>query len=62
MNDSTWFKSSYSTGSGNNCLEASRLPHAIHVRDSKLGPDPQLAFDGPAWATFIAAIPSESAT
>jgi hypothetical protein len=38
-----WFKSSYSSDSGGNCVEVAACPHAIHIRDSKL-------HDGPAFA------------
>ncbi|MEU4656832.1 DUF397 domain-containing protein [Streptomyces sp. NPDC023723] len=48
----TWFKSTYSSGSGNNCVEVADLTHTAHravaVRDSKnasgsvllIGPEP----------------------
>ncbi|MGX1269752.1 DUF397 domain-containing protein [Streptomyces phaeoluteigriseus] len=49
-----WFKSSYSSGSGDNCIEVAALPHHIHVRDSKDKSGPQLALSPAAWAEFVA--------
>lgn len=37
-----WFKSSYSSGSGDDCVEVAPLPHRIHVRDSKDKSGPHL--------------------
>ncbi|MFE7762353.1 DUF397 domain-containing protein [Streptomyces sp. NPDC057438] len=51
-----WFKSSYSSASGDDCVEvAVALPHAIHVRDSKANtaPGPQLTLSPAAWADFV---------
>jgi hypothetical protein len=50
----TWFKSSYSSGEGGECLEVAPCPHTIHVRDSKNPTGPQLALSSPAWADFLA--------
>ncbi|MEV6312641.1 DUF397 domain-containing protein [Streptomyces sp. NPDC051840] len=33
--DLSWFKSSYSGGDGDNCIEIAVRPDAVHVRDSK---------------------------
>ncbi|MFJ4682628.1 DUF397 domain-containing protein [Streptomyces sp. NPDC088789] len=38
-----WFKSSYSTGSGGECVEVAVRPHVVHVRASK-----DVARPGPA--------------
>ncbi|GAA2076235.1 DUF397 domain-containing protein [Actinomadura alba] len=35
MNNPTWRKSTCSDGSGNDCVEAARLPGAVGLRDSK---------------------------
>lgn len=46
-------KSSYSTGTGQNCVEVARTPTGVAVRDSqnrKLG---HLAFDATEWHTFL---------
>ncbi|MBD0837696.1 DUF397 domain-containing protein [Streptomyces sp. TRM68416] len=50
----TWFKSSYSDGTGNNCLEAAHLPPAIAIRDSKNPTGPALVLPASAWAPFVA--------
>ncbi|MER6143735.1 DUF397 domain-containing protein [Streptomyces sparsogenes] len=52
-----WRKSSYSNGSGGNCVEVAELAGGgAVVRDSK---DPEravLAFSGRAWGDFVAAV------
>ncbi|MFM9592863.1 DUF397 domain-containing protein [Streptomyces scabiei] len=53
-----WFKSSYSSGDGDDCVEvAVALPQAIHVRDSKSntepGPQLTLTLSPAAWADFV---------
>jgi len=52
MTDLTWFKSSYSTGDGGDCVEVAAATDAIHVRDSKDPEGPALAFGRDAWASF----------
>ncbi|MFI8106623.1 DUF397 domain-containing protein [Streptomyces sp. NPDC086023] len=50
-----WAKSSYSSSSeGDDCVEVAATPTAVHVRDSKAVPGPQLAFGTAAWAGFVA--------
>ncbi|MER5633643.1 DUF397 domain-containing protein [Streptomyces nitrosporeus] len=50
-----WFKSSYSDSSNpNDCVEVATAPGAVHVRDSKNVPGPQLGFAPAAWAGFVA--------
>ncbi|UUU33643.1 DUF397 domain-containing protein [Streptomyces sp. CA-210063] len=51
-----WFKSSYSGGSGTECVEAAFVQGGAAVRDSKDLSLPWLTFSGKAWADFIAAI------
>ncbi|MZE68078.1 DUF397 domain-containing protein [Streptomyces sp. SID5789] len=51
--DSAWFKSSYSTGSGGECIEAAVRPATVHVRDSKDTTRAGLAVDSTAWAAFV---------
>ncbi|MER7710348.1 DUF397 domain-containing protein [Streptomyces werraensis] len=51
--DSAWFKSSYSTGSGGECIEVAVRPTTVHVRDSKDTTRAPLAVDPTAWAAFI---------
>ncbi|MEU3481692.1 DUF397 domain-containing protein [Streptomyces sp. NPDC033754] len=49
-----WFKSSYSSGEGGECVEVATDGAAIRVRDSKEHGGPQLAFARDAWAGFVA--------
>ncbi|MGQ4720299.1 DUF397 domain-containing protein [Streptomyces tunisiensis] len=53
VSDSAWFKSSYSTGSGGECIEVAVRPTTVHVRDSKDTTRAPLAVDPTAWAAFI---------
>ncbi|MEU6482812.1 DUF397 domain-containing protein [Streptomyces sp. NPDC046887] len=50
-----WFKSSFSDNSNpNDCVEVAVAPAAVHVRDSKNVPGPQLGVAPTAWAAFVA--------
>ncbi|MBP2403149.1 DUF397 domain-containing protein [Streptomyces syringium] len=49
-----WFRSSYSTEQGGNCVEVAALPTTIHVRDSKVPDGPRLALSPEAWSAFTA--------
>jgi hypothetical protein len=49
----TWFKSTYSTGSGGECVEVAAHPRTVYVRDSKDPAGPVLAFPPAAWAAFV---------
>ncbi|MFG2432088.1 DUF397 domain-containing protein [Streptomyces sp. NPDC048590] len=49
----TWFKSSYSSGSGDSCIEVALAPEAVHVRDSKDEGGPRLSLTPAAWARFV---------
>ena len=57
-----WFKSSYSSGSGDNCVEVAACPSTIHFRDSKNRRNrqnprgPQLALAPATWTEFIRAV------
>ncbi|GEC08044.1 DUF397 domain-containing protein [Streptomyces spinoverrucosus] len=51
-----WFKSSYSSGSGDDCVEVATSPTTIHVRDSKNKRGPQLTLSPEAWVGFISRI------
>ncbi|MFE7121745.1 DUF397 domain-containing protein [Streptomyces sp. NPDC057654] len=56
-NDATaWFKSSYSGGEGNACVEIADCASAVRVRDSKDTTIPGLTVSKGAWAFFIAGI------
>ncbi|MDQ1035040.1 hypothetical protein QFZ75_001456 [Streptomyces sp. V3I8] len=48
-----WFKSTYSSGEGGECVEIAAGQTAIHVRDSKERGGPQLAFARATWAGFV---------
>lgn len=49
-----WFKSSYSGGEGDNCVEVALRPEAVHVRDSKDTSRRPLVVTPAAWAAFTA--------
>ncbi|MGW0912307.1 DUF397 domain-containing protein [Streptomyces sp. NPDC002784] len=53
-----WFKSSYSSNDGPECVEVAISPTtpttpAVHVRDSKDPDGTRLAFTGHAWSAFL---------
>ncbi|MFF5285951.1 DUF397 domain-containing protein [Streptomyces sp. 62] len=48
-----WFKSSYSTGDGGNCVEVATAPTTVHVRDSKNPTGPQLTLSPGTWTEFL---------
>jgi hypothetical protein len=48
-----WRKSSYSGGSGGNCVELASQDGRVLVRDTKqAGNGPVVTFSGPAWRRF----------
>jgi hypothetical protein len=49
-----WFKSSYSGGDGDNCVEVAVRPEAVHIRDSKDKCIRPLVVAPTAWAAFAA--------
>lgn len=49
----TWFKSSYSGSSGDDCVEVAVTEQAIHVRDSKDVTRPHFAVAREEWARFV---------
>ncbi|MER5972137.1 DUF397 domain-containing protein [Streptomyces sp. NPDC002055] len=52
-----WVKSSYSGGSGTECVEVAALgPTTTGARDSKNPEGPVLTFSREAWACFVAAV------
>ncbi|MEU4655880.1 DUF397 domain-containing protein [Streptomyces sp. NPDC023723] len=51
--ESAWFKSSYSTGSGGECVEVAARPGEVHVRDSKDKTRAALTVDPAAWTAFV---------
>lgn len=52
-----WLTSSYSSGSGNNCVEVADLTHTVHgavaIRDSKNADGPALLFQPAPFAAFL---------
>ena len=48
----TWRKSSYSNGTGGECVEVAGLPNGRVVRDSKHPEGPILAFTREGWQAF----------
>jgi hypothetical protein len=53
----TWHKSSYSGGSGGDCLEVTHdLSTLVPVRDSKTPHGPTLIFRAETWSAFIDAV------
>ncbi|WP_374984921.1 DUF397 domain-containing protein [Streptomyces fradiae] len=48
-----WFKSSYSSGEGGECIEVRFAPDAVLVRDSKQATGPMLGVDADAWSAFL---------
>ncbi|MER5530557.1 DUF397 domain-containing protein [Streptomyces sp. NPDC002677] len=48
-----WFKSSYSSNEGGNCVEVASHTSAIHVRDSKTPAGPMLTLSPSAWSDFL---------
>ncbi|MFG2294046.1 DUF397 domain-containing protein [Streptomyces sp. NPDC048603] len=52
-----WHKSSYSGGSGGDCLEvADGHPGIVPVRDSKQPDGPHLTFRTSTWAAFVTSL------
>jgi hypothetical protein len=51
--ESAWYRSSYSTGNGGECVEVAALPGAVLVRDSKQPSAARIAFGPDAWSGFV---------
>ncbi|WP_369214842.1 DUF397 domain-containing protein [Streptomyces flavofungini] len=51
--ESTWFKSSYSSGAGGECVEVAAPTATVYVRDSKDKTRTPLAVHPTAWAAFV---------
>ncbi|MEV5276110.1 DUF397 domain-containing protein [Streptomyces sp. NPDC051994] len=52
-------KSSYSEGSGTECVEAARLATRTAVRDSKRPEGPRISFSATTWIEFVGALKGE---
>ncbi|MER5949619.1 DUF397 domain-containing protein [Streptomyces sp. NPDC001904] len=54
LTSAAWHKSSYSGGSGGECLEVSHdHPGLVPVRDSKNPDGPKLVLRAAAWSAFV---------
>ncbi|MBT2491032.1 DUF397 domain-containing protein [Streptomyces sp. ISL-96] len=63
LSAATWRKSSYSDGSGGNCLEVGAdHSHIVPVRDSKDLLRPALVFRAGAWSAFVAGVKNGQVT
>ncbi|MEW2604901.1 DUF397 domain-containing protein [Streptomyces sp. NPDC047916] len=51
--ETAWFKSSYSSGEGGECVEFAADAAHVHVRDSKQVSGPVLTIGPGAWAGFV---------
>ncbi|MET8713372.1 DUF397 domain-containing protein [Streptomyces sp. NPDC004735] len=51
--ESAWFKSSYSSGGGGECVEVAATVAGVFVRDSKQASGPVLTVGPGAWAGFV---------
>ncbi|MGW1910662.1 DUF397 domain-containing protein [Streptomyces sp. NPDC002076] len=51
-----WFTSTYSGGSGTECVECARMTESILIRDSKDRSGPVLSVSGQAWHAFTGAL------
>ncbi|MCA1223429.1 DUF397 domain-containing protein [Streptomyces sp. 8L] len=59
LDAAVWRKSSYSNGSGGNCLEvADGAPALVPVRDSKFPSGPVLRVPHAGWSAFVASVKS----
>jgi hypothetical protein len=56
MTPRTWRKSSYSSASSDNCVEAASQPGTVAVRDSKDPAGPRLAIPAATWRAFVSRV------
>jgi Domain of unknown function (DUF397) len=56
-----WFKSSYSGGGGDNCVEVAHRTTAVHVRDSKNPHIRPFTVGRAAWSAFTRAAAAHGA-
>jgi hypothetical protein len=54
VTDLAWHKSSYSNGSGGNCVEVAQPDAGLFVRDSKRPDGGVVAVGTEAWGAFLA--------
>jgi Domain of unknown function (DUF397) len=48
-----WFKSSYSSNDGPDCVEVAITPVTVHIRDSKDRDGARLTVRGGTWTRFL---------
>ncbi|ARF57726.1 DUF397 domain-containing protein [Streptomyces gilvosporeus] len=53
VNELAWFKSSYSSGAGGECVEVASDATAVHIRDSKDLTRSALTVPASAWTAFL---------
>ncbi|QQC89482.1 DUF397 domain-containing protein [Streptomyces alfalfae] len=53
-----WFKSSYSGGSGTECVEVAVVMPKVLVRDTKCPGGGRVSVGVAAWAEFVTALPA----
>ncbi|MGW6291112.1 DUF397 domain-containing protein [Streptomyces sp. NPDC055058] len=51
--ESAWFKSSYSSGEGGECIEVAAASGTVLIRDSKRPAGDRLAVGAEAWTEFV---------
>ncbi|WP_406380714.1 DUF397 domain-containing protein [Streptomyces sp. NBC_01618] len=51
--DNSWFKSSYSSNEGGECIEVAPIEEAVLVRDSKDTSLPHLTLTRAGWTHFV---------
>jgi hypothetical protein len=57
LTNAQWFKSSFSSSNGGNCVEVARnLSGIVAVRDSKNPDGPVLVFTPDEWQAFVAGV------
>ncbi|MFJ3086026.1 DUF397 domain-containing protein [Streptomyces sp. NPDC086838] len=56
--EAAWFKSSYSSGGGGECVEVAAAAARVHIRDSKQTSGPVLTVAPAAWAGFVGLVTS----
>ncbi|MFF8882902.1 DUF397 domain-containing protein [Streptomyces flaveolus] len=54
--EEAWFKSTYSSGSEGNCVEAADLEPQVGVRDTKKKSGPALVFRKTTWSAFVTGV------
>jgi hypothetical protein len=54
-----WFKSSYSGGSGTECVECAHAAEGTLIRDSKRAGGPVMRVPYSTWHTFVRALAQE---